>query len=388
MIFVTRDSPYAKYAVFAGAFSGPLAGNAVLAIVPLLEEQFDLSAADVLLSISFYMFPFAIFSFFSGSISDIYGRRKVVTFGFMIYAAGAIMCASSGDVTTFYLSRGVQGFGYAFVNPVLVAILAEVTPSERRGRSMGYLAAATTTGVAFGPLMAGTLSIWDWRIAFVVIAIMCFACNLAILHTYKGSGFTSSGRSLSSFIVNVPRAIRNRGVMLISLIGLITFFCYIGALAYVSDVLSRSPIDASSEITGTLIALTGLAGIFAAPCGGVLVDKIGRSRTATLGLTVVMASMLCLMASSEIWMYAISLLLLGAGAQILWASLFTLAVELISDIKGTVSSVFNSSRFMGYAISPLILGPIYMASGFDLVLTITSIALLFAIALSFILGRK
>ncbi|HSV42604.1 MAG TPA: MFS transporter, partial [Methanomassiliicoccales archaeon] len=116
---------YARYAVFAGAFSGPLAGNAVLAVVPILEQQFDLTAAQVLISISFYMFPFAVFSLISGSLSDIYGRRKVVTMGFMIYALGAFICALSGDAWTFYISRGIQGFGYAFVNPVLVAILAE-----------------------------------------------------------------------------------------------------------------------------------------------------------------------------------------------------------------------------------------------------------------------
>jgi len=381
------DSKYAKYAVFAGAFSGTLAGNAVLAIVPLLEEEFNLSAADVLLSISFYMFPFAIFSFFSGSISDIFGRRKVVTFGFIVYAAGALLCAFSTDITTFYVSRGVQGFGYAFVNPVLSAILSEVTPIEKRGRYMGFLAAATTSGVAFGPLMAGTLSTWDWRLTFIVIALLCFVCNVTLLYTYKGSAFRSAGNTFSSFLVNVPRAVKNRNVILISIIGFFAFFSYIGALSYVSDVLTDD-FGASSALTGTLVALTGVAGMVAAPCGGVLVDKIGRARTATLGLVIVLLSMLCLIASSEIWMYGASLMLLGTGAQVLWAALFTLTVELITDIKGTVSSVFHSTRFMGYAISPLVLGSVYMASGYDFVLTITSTVVIFAIMLSFILGRK
>ena len=176
---------YARLAVFIGAFSGPLAGNAVLAVVPILEQEFSLSAAEVLISISFYMFPFAIFSFFSGSVSDIYGRRKVVTFGFMVYAAGAVLWALSQDAGVFYLSRAVQGFGYAFVNPVLVAILAEVVPPESRGRNMGFLAAATTAGVACGPLIAGIMSQWDWRYTFVLIAMLCIICNAAILATYN-----------------------------------------------------------------------------------------------------------------------------------------------------------------------------------------------------------
>ncbi|QLH74126.1 MAG: MFS transporter [Methanomassiliicoccales archaeon] len=382
------ESRYAKFAVYAGAFSGPLAGNSVLAIVPLLEVEFGISVAEVLLSISFYMFPFAIFSFFSGSISDIYGRRKVVTFGFLVYAIGALLCASSNDVMTFYISRGVQGFGYAFVNPVLVAILAEVTPSDSRGRNMGFLAAATTGGVAFGPLMAGAFSEWDWRIVFIVIALLCLICNYAILKTYKGASFVASGVSIGSMMGNVPRALKNKGVLLISAIGFVTFFCYIGALSFVSDVLARPPIDASGRLIGILIALTGGAGIFAAPFGGSLSDRIGRSRTAALGLLILLATTILMANSTTIWMFAMALVLLGTGAQILWASLFALVVELVSEIKGTVSSVFNSSRFMGYAISPLVLGPVYLSSGFDMVLTFTSIALIIGIGLTVILERS
>ncbi len=80
--------------------------------------------------------------------------------------------------------------------------------------------------------------------------------------------------------------------------------------------------------------------------------------------------------------------MLGTGSQILWASLFTLTVEFIPDIKGTVSSVFNSSRFLGYAISPLILGSVYLEQGYDAVLVITAITITVAIGLSILLRSK
>jgi ACDE family multidrug resistance protein len=379
---------YARLAVFAGAFSGPLAGNAVLAVVPILEQEFSLTAAEVLISISFYMFPFAIFSFFSGSLSDIYGRRKVVTFGFMVYAAGALLCATSQDAGVFYLSRAVQGFGYAFVNPVLVAILAEVVRPDARGRNMGFLAAATTAGVACGPLIAGVLGQWDWRYTFFLIAILCLICNAAILITYKGQGFKPSGDSLRSIRPNVERTIRDHGVLLISAIGFLNFFCYIGALSYVSDILSQPPLELSGTIIGAMVAVTGLAGIFAAPLGGLMVDRVGRSTTASIGLSLVFLAIISLLHSESLLSYGLSLALLGMGSQILWASLFTLTVELIPDIKGTVSSVFNSSRFLGYAISPLLLGPLYVDEGYDAVLMTVAATIVIALALSFFLRSR
>ncbi len=202
----------------------------------------------------------------------------------MVYAAGAVLCALSQDAGVFYLSRAVQGFGYAFVNPVLVAILAEVVPPESRGRNMGFLAAATTAGVACGPLIAGIMSQWDWRYTFVLIAVLCIICNAAILATYKGQGFLSSGASMRSMRPNLTRTLKDHGVILISAIGFLNFFCYIGALSYVSDILAKPPLDLTGGEIGAMVALTGMAGIFAAPFGGFLVERIGRATTASLGL--------------------------------------------------------------------------------------------------------
>jgi len=383
-----RWQKYARWAVFAGAFSGPLAGNSVLAMVPKLEQQFNLTAPEVLVSISFYMFPFAILSLVSGSISDIYGRRKVITFGFLVYAVGAIVCAFSSDIWTFYISRGIQGFGYAFVNPVLVAILAEVVEPRARARNMGYLGAATTAGVATGPLLAGILSTWDWRYTFLFIGILCILCNIAILRTYTAQGFQPAGDSWTDFLRNIPRGLRNRGVVLISVIGFLNFFCYIGALSYVSDVLSKPPLSLQVGVVGALVAMGGVAGIFAAPAAGRLVDRIGRGVTASLGLVTVFLSTVLLIIASDIPGYAAGIAMLGGGSQMLWAALFTLTVELDPPIKGTVSSIFNCTRFMGYAISPLLLGPIYLSSGFDTVLAIGGCVLLAALAFSIMLRNR
>ena len=67
--------------IYSCAFVGILASNAVLALIPELRGYFDASTAEVLLSITFYMVFFAVFSLFTGSVSDIIGRRKVLLVG-------------------------------------------------------------------------------------------------------------------------------------------------------------------------------------------------------------------------------------------------------------------------------------------------------------------
>jgi ACDE family multidrug resistance protein len=245
-----------------------------------------------------------------------------------------------------------------------------------------------TAGVATGPLLAGIFSTWDWRYTFIFIGVLCILCNIAILRTYSAQGFRPAGDSWTDFLKNIPRGLRNHGVVLISVIGFLNFFCYIGALSYVSDVLSKPPMSLQVGLVGAMVAMGGLTGIFAAPMAGRLVDRIGRGTTASLGLIFVFLSTVLLMIATDIPGYALGIAMLGGGSQILWAPLFTLSVELDPPIKGTVSSIFNCTRFMGYAISPLLLGPIYLASGFDAVLFIGGCVLLAALAFSLLLRNR
>ncbi|HQN75906.1 MAG TPA: MFS transporter, partial [Methanomassiliicoccales archaeon] len=131
---------------------------------------------------------------------------------------------------------------------------------------------------------------------------------------------------------------------------------------------------------------SGVAGMFAAPLGGRLVDARGRTFTATIGFAVVDMAFLALYFSTNWVHFAGSLLVFGTGTAFIWASLLTITVEVIPRLKGTVSSVFNSSRFFGYSLAPLVFAPIYSQGGFGMLLLV-GIAITF-IALPVILILK
>jgi MFS family permease len=99
-------------------------------------------------------------------------------------------------------------------------------------------------------------------------------------------------------------------------------------------------------------------------------DAKGRTFTASVGFIVVGLAMAFLYLSSDWLQFALSLLVLGTGTAFIWASLLTITVEIIPRLKGTVSSVFNSFRFFGYSLAPLVFAPIYSFDGFGPVLLV------------------
>lgn len=375
-----------RLAVLSGGYIGPLSGNAVLAMIPVLKTDFGASAEEILVSITFFMLPFALFNLFSGTVSDVYGRRKMLTFGFLIYALGCLFCVVSPNLTAFYLSRSVQGVGFAFVNPVLLAVLGDMTPPHERGKVMGYFGAFTTAGIATGPMIAGFLTQYDWRWMFVLVAVLATLVNFWIRTTCPVS--VPDPEAMRHLKSNVRTAVSSKGVVTLCSLGFLTFLCYMGALGFLSDHLSIPPLSLDEGAIGLLIGMSGVAGMFAAPLGGRVVDAKGRTFTAFVGFSVVGLALALLYLSTDWMHFAISLLVLGTGTAFVWASLLTITVEIIPRLKGTVSSVFNSTRFFGYSLAPLVFAPIYSFGGFGPVLLVGLVLTLIALPVVLLLRSQ
>ena len=351
-----------RFAIYTGAFIGPLASNAVLALVPELKAYFNAGTPEVLLSITFFMLPFALFSLFTGALSDVFGRTKVLRIGFMVYAVGCILTALSPELVTFYISRAVQGIGFAFLQPVLVALLGDLVPGDRKGVAMGLFTGATTAGISLGPLVAGLFSIVDWRLTFWFIAILSFA--LAFIHKSKGETRIEAGKDwMRSVLSRIRRAWRLRPVVLLSITGFMHVLSYIGNQAFVSNRLSEPPLFITSEGIGVILATAGLVGLLASRVAGELVVRMGLFRSAGLGFFIMAVSLVLMLASDTAFLYAVALAIFAIGSAIAWASQLTLAVELSPELRGTVSSLFNSAGFMGGSLAAVVLSAPYLAWG-------------------------
>jgi predicted MFS family arabinose efflux permease len=161
-----------------------------------------------------------------------------------------------------------------------------------------------------------------------------------------------------------------------------------GAIGFLSDHLSLPPLTMNEEMIGLLIGMSGIAGMFAAPIGGRLVDAKGRIFTTITGFLVMAASLLLLMMSNDWTSFALSLLVMGTGTAFIWASLLTMTVEIVPELKGTVSSVFNSTRFFGYSLAPLLFAPIYDGSGFGTLLLFGAVLSILALPIALLLSRQ
>src|SRR4051794_24604359 len=114
----------------------------------------------------------------AGALADRFGRRRLFTYGLVLFTGASLLCALAGDIAFLNAARVVQGVGAAVMFAVSLALLANAFPDIKE--RMGALAAyGATIGAAFavGPLVGGALTSGiGWRAIFLINIPLGLAC--------------------------------------------------------------------------------------------------------------------------------------------------------------------------------------------------------------------
>jgi len=115
-----------------------------------------------------------------GMLSDKYGRKKIITIGLLLFAAGSLLGALTHSIYGMIIARILQGTGA--IGSVLIALLADLTPDQQRIKAMAVI--GVTIGISFSLAMVLSPAITHY---FGLSGIFYFTfilalCGLAILH--------------------------------------------------------------------------------------------------------------------------------------------------------------------------------------------------------------
>lgn len=116
-----------------------------------------------------------------GLCSDRWGRKKMISFGLILFACGSFIGAWSTSIYGMIFARTLQGMGA--IGSVLIALLADLTPDKERTKAMAVI--GISIGLSFSLAMVISPSIADHfglKGIFYLTAGLAFA-GLILLHT-------------------------------------------------------------------------------------------------------------------------------------------------------------------------------------------------------------
>ena len=104
-----------------------------------------------------------------GRFGDVFGRRRVMYVGLVIFMIASLLCAMAPSVLLLSLARLLQGLGGGGLMTSSQALIGETIPPRERGRYQGYLAAIVVSSSTFGPVAGGYLTQhFGWQSVFLV----------------------------------------------------------------------------------------------------------------------------------------------------------------------------------------------------------------------------
>lgn len=155
--------------VSIGAFIGQLDATIVQLALPTLGRTFTATLERVSWVSLAYLVAFASFLPIFGRLCEIYGRKSLYLIGYVIFIIASLACGFAPDLGWLIAFRVVQGIGGSMLGANSIAILVAAIDQERRGRALGYFAAAQAVGMCAGPAVGGlVLGLLGWHWVFWV----------------------------------------------------------------------------------------------------------------------------------------------------------------------------------------------------------------------------
>ncbi len=157
------------------AFIGPFSISSVNISLPSIGQEFLMDAILLSWVTTAYLLTSAMFLVPLGKIADIYGRKRIFTYGTLIFTLASIGSAFSNSATMLIGFRVFQGVGSGATYCVGAAMLTSVFPARELGKVFGINLAAVYLGNSLGPFLGGFLTHHlGWRSIFFVNVLLGF----------------------------------------------------------------------------------------------------------------------------------------------------------------------------------------------------------------------
>jgi predicted MFS family arabinose efflux permease len=134
---------------------------------------FKITPGQFGLIVSAYAISAGISGVATGFVLDRFDRKKALLVLYFGFALGTLFCALAPTYHLLVLARVVAGAFGGVAGALILAIIGDVIPEERRGAAMGLVmssfSVASICGVPLGLVLAETL---NWHLPFFVLAVL------------------------------------------------------------------------------------------------------------------------------------------------------------------------------------------------------------------------
>lgn len=167
------------------SFTAFLDYTIVATALPFIQKELNATVLQLQWVMNIFTLILCMFMITSGLWGDIFGRKKIFYFGFIIFAIAAMGAGWAPNIQWLIFFRAIQAFAAGIIFTLGVALLPQAFPPNEQTRAIGIFSAFNGAGLAVGPFLGGVLiSLFSWRWVFwinipiIIVGILCCSFSL------------------------------------------------------------------------------------------------------------------------------------------------------------------------------------------------------------------
>jgi predicted MFS family arabinose efflux permease len=250
----------------------------MMPLSPLFTAEFGITPTQFGVLVASYSISAGIISFASAFFVDRFDRRKVMLFSYAFFVLGTFACGFSPTYEILLAARIFTGLFGGVLSAVLLSVVGDVVPYERRASAMGIVmggfAAASILGIPVGSFVASHFS---WHVPFFAIGVMGVLVMVGIVKlipTMTGHIAEAKKKNAWKNIVEILSASnRLRALLLMTLL----MFGHFSIIAYMPKYMVNNVGITKEEVSYIYLA-GGLCSIVVLRIVGKLSDRFGSFR--------------------------------------------------------------------------------------------------------------
>ncbi len=166
---MTRQQKLVLTIAVLASFVSFLDSTVVNVALPAIMRELGGGIATQQWVVDAYLITLGSLILVAGSISDVYGRIRVIRIGLIGFGIASVAIAASVSPEMLIVARAVQGIAGALLVPSSLALITSTFRGAAQGKAIGIWTGMTSAAMIAGPLVGGLfVDLASWRFAFLI----------------------------------------------------------------------------------------------------------------------------------------------------------------------------------------------------------------------------
>jgi MFS transporter, YNFM family, putative membrane transport protein len=383
----THTFTMVNIALFAGGFNTFAILWGTQPLLPEIGKEFHISPAVSSLSLSSTTIALAISMLIAGSLSEVFGRKPVMTISLLASSILSIITAFSPSFHLLIFCRILQGISLAGLPAVAMAYLGEEIEPKSLGMAMGLYISGNSIGGMGGRIISGILTdYFSWHVALAVIGMISLLASLVFWFILpKSIHFKPRKFEIKKLVTSLFVQFKEPGLIYLFLTGFLLMGCFVSLYNYIGFQLILPPYSLSQTLVG-FIFIVYIVGTFSSTWMGMLADQYGKRKLLLMSLFIVLIGA-CITLNSSLWLKIIGIAIFTFGFFAGHSIASSWVGQIATHDKAQASALYLFFYYLGSSIGGTASGTFYSSFGWFGVVSMIVVLALISIILSIRLGK-